>query len=211
MIALSTATVGLWITMAKPALAVKFNDTSAVINPELTSAAMTAARAGDFFNWAFNFSKPTSGTITTNIGGVLSGTWNTVFKLVLIVYVVIAVIIGFSYILRASWLNRWRRYIPWLIASLAGATFSFIIALAVINFTDKTVNSIIGTYGPNHFLKIGDYAMFVDLKSMPDINSAENVQNTLALLKLLTWTAYGLGIAFVVRNVVYGLWSLCCP
>lgn len=182
-----------------------------VINPELTAAAQGADRAADFLDWSFkntlkntNLSADTSsGTTTGSIRSALSTVWWSVFKLVLIIYVALAVVIAFGYILKANWLDKWKRYIPWLVISLVVSAFSFVIALAVINLADTVITALIKTSATN-FIKVD--GNFSDLQSSADINNIEIVNNTITLLKVITYTSYAIGGIMVLRAII--LWMM---
>lgn len=206
-----TATLGLRGALA----AVSYEDSKAVINPELSIAAQGAKRASDFLNWSFDLTKPTTskGTLgettpptANSIKKTLQNLWLLTFELVIIVYVAIIIVLAFGYIFHASWLVRWRRYIPWLAISAAAAALSFVISVFAINIVDLAVVGIAKINAINLINIVGDYDTFAKLKSTPDIDGAEIINNTIFLIKALTYTAYAIGGILVIRTIV--LWMM---
>ena len=206
------ALICLWITFfsAPHAAVAQYDPNQAVINPELTSVAKAAARASDFFLISFNDAGQALGNARISL--VIQALWRKVFGLTLTVYAVIAIIIGFGYILRLNWLNKWRRYVPWLFVSVIFAALSYVIAMGSIGIVSKFIEGVTRSVTGVGIVNLsGQYARFDSLKSMPSIDSAESVQNTIALLKLLTWTSYTLGAVFFIRNFILWIMIIIIP
>lgn len=198
-----------WFTRAHAA----FNAADAVVNPELTAAAKSAKRASDFLQWSYNLGGTGSGS-STGILDTLRVLWDSTFRLVLIIYVGLGIAVGFGYILKANWLDRYKRYIPWLVISLVAAAFSFVIAAFVIRITDNAISGIIqnSIAKPDSLINIPtDYSAFSQLLSSPKIDDVENVSNTITLLKSVKWTSYAIGGAFVLRTVILWMFVIFLP
>lgn len=189
----------------------------AVINPELTAAAQGAQRASDFLEWSFKLTQPTgtndvittgtlgevTATTANSIRNTLQGLWKSTFQLVLIIYLAIVIVLAFGFMTKAEWVERWKRYIPWLVISLVGAALSFAIAVFVINLFDSAILKL--AISNIHSL-INIRGTFTDLRSSPNINKIEIVNNTIFLLKALTYTAYAIGGVMVLRIII--LWMM---
>lgn len=192
-----------------------FNSADAVINPELTAAAQGAKRASDFLSWSIGFAGPSSGTFSATTAGTTKTSikdtlrdklWKPVFQLVLIIYVAIVIVLAFGFMTKADWLEKWKRYIPWLIISLIASAFSFIIAVFIINLFDQAVVSL-ALSSTDKLINIGyEYSLQKGLESSPAITDIEGVNNTIFLLKALSYTSYAIGGVMVLRTII--LWMM---
>lgn len=183
-----------------------------VINPDALVAGQGLRRAGDFLDWSLGlyqgnenasdfFSKEKVSQSQT-----LREMWWYAFKLCLFLYLAVALVIGFGFIFKAQWIDRWRRNLPWLLVSLVGAALSYVILTFVMQLVANAMAIFMKTINADALLQIKYKYSEVQGLTSADIGKLEVVRNTIMLLRIATATAYAVGGILLLRVVV--LWML---
>jgi hypothetical protein len=183
-----------------------------VINPDAVIAGKGLRRAGDFLDWTLGLYK-NQGNATSFFGKeqvstskTLRDLWWFSFKMCIFLYLGIALVVGFSFILKASWVDRWRRNLPWLIISIGIAALSYLVLTFFMQLTANAMAIFIKDMDADQLLKISfSYTQITGLTNS-SIDYLEVVRNTITLIKIATATAYAVGGVLLLRIVV--LWML---
>lgn len=178
-----------------------------VINPDALVAGKALRRAGDFLDWSLGLYTE-SGYQKEQVSGgqTLRDMWTFAFKLCIWLYLAIALVIGFSFILKLRWIDRWRRNLPWLIVSIIAAALSYVVLTFVMQLTANAMAVFMKDMKAEQLLNISFAYNEVTGLTNADIENLEIVRNTITLLKIATATAYAVGGVLLLRIIV--LWML---
>jgi len=183
-----------------------------VINPDALVAGQGLRRAGDFLDWSLRLYQGNENASDffekekVSQGQTLRDMWWYAFKLCLFLYLAVALVIGFGFIFKAQWIDRWRRNLPWLLVSLVAAALSYVILTFVMQLVANAMAIFMKTINADALLQISYKYGEVQGLTSADISKLEIVRNTLMLLRIATATAYAVGGILLLRVVV--LWML---
>lgn len=183
-----------------------------VRNPEVDLVGRGIIRAIDFADWSLGLREEAKGNISDTTKNTLYTIWKIIFELSLLIYTIFLIIIAYGYILKAPWLDRWKRYIPWLTLALIGSAASFFITVTIIKFFGLAMGAILSKItSASNFINVEiDYKTFIG-KSDPDPSAIEGIKNTLILTKIATFSLYALGIVLTARMIFLWLLTVISP
>jgi len=199
-----------------PALA-QNEDTATSINTQIYIAGKALKRAADFLDWTLGLYRQSASDVegfsflkTEMLSGtdnnVLYTLWFISIRIVVIVYLVIAVVIAFGFMFRARWLDRWKRHIPWLIVSAILAGVSYAVLRVVMSTFAAAMYPFLKNIEASQLLSVGyDYDSVTGVVSNA-LSNQEIIANTISLLKISTYTAYAIGGMLLLRTSV--IWLL---
>lgn len=175
------------------------NPTLAQENIKLTKTVQGTIAAVQFLDWSLKIH---------DVGikdRIFLKLWSWVFAVASAIYVLLLIAIGLSLILHLEWIGRFRRYFPTLLISFGATIASFWLAYALLWLTarlQELLLSGITTQDLFYFKFDGDFLAAID----PGLAGLGAYQNTLGILKSITWTSYILGGIFVLRLIL--IWFL---
>lgn len=185
------------------------------VDAEVTAVAKSSERARQLLFWIMThppiYSVP-----------VIASMWGTVLQIVLLLFAVAFVIMGFSYILGRGRIGasfsgisfpRVKSLIPKVVVLLAWALFSYIFVLGLVQIVDLVMGWFIGKVVGSNLFNIDfagansedSYKTFIGLRDLTMVNQ-ESAATSLILVRLTTFTYNFLTIMFVLRAVI--LWFL---
>lgn len=192
-------------------------DTATSINTQIYIAGKALKRAADFLDWTLGLYRQSASDVegfsflqTEMLSGtdnnVLYTLWFISIRIVVIVYLVIAVVIAFGFMFRARWLDRWKRHIPWLIVSAILAGVSYAVLRVVMSTFAAAMYPFLKNIEASQLLSVGyDYDSVTGVVSNA-LSNQEVISNTISLLKVSTYTAYAIGGMLLLRTSV--IWLL---
>lgn len=183
-----------------------------VRNPEVDLVGRGAIKAIDFVDWSLGLREDIVGNVSDTIRNSLYSFWKVSIGVTILLFLIFIVIYSYGLMVRATWLEKWRRYIPWFVGAIILSGISFFAAILIISLFGELMSAIMKNIGTaSNLIGINiDYKNFVGM-SDPDPSAIESIQNTLLLVRIVIVTLYAIGIVFTIRMFVLWFMTILAP